>query len=106
MSLVTALPAQPSDSVLSRNAGSDIQVLPADVHRPNTSALQPALANLLSSLLSFLEKYQPLANAARTEIGLTDKAVFTLAGYCFADFPCFFVERGAIASIGKQEEVT
>ena len=106
MSLVTALPAQPSDSVLSRNAGSDIQVLPADVHGPNTSALQPAPANLPSSLLSFLEKYQPLANAARTEIGPTDEAVFTSAGHCFADFPCFSVERGAIASIGKQEEVT
>ena len=29
-----------------------------------------------------------------------------MAGYCFANFPCFSVKRRAIASISKQEEVT
>jgi hypothetical protein len=81
-------------------------VFPADVHGPNTGALHSAPANLSSSTRSFLQKYQPLANATSANIGAKSKAMFTSAGHCFAKFPCFSVERGAIASIGTQEEVT
>jgi hypothetical protein len=81
-------------------------VFPADVHGPNTAALQPAPANLPSTARSFLQKYQPLADAASAKIGEKSEAVFTSAGHCFTEFPCFSVERGAMASIGTQEEVT
>jgi hypothetical protein len=81
-------------------------VFPADVRGPNTSALQSAPANLPSNTRSFLEKYQPLADAASAKLGAKSEAVFTSAGHCFAEFPCFSVERGAMASIGSLEEVT
>lgn len=89
-----------------RGAENSIQVFPADVHGPNIGALQPTPSNLSSSLRLFLDKYQPVANAASARIGAKDEALFTSAGHCFAEFPCFSVERGAMATIGSQEEVT
>ena len=103
VSLAAALPSLPTDATL---PNSNIQVFPADVHGPNTSALHSAPANLSSSTRSFLQKYQPLADAASANIGAKSEATFTSAGHCFAEFPCFSVERGAMVSIGTQEEVT
>jgi hypothetical protein len=105
-SLAVALPSSLSDSHPSRRAQQAVQVFPADVHGPNITALRPAPSDLSSSLRSFLEKYQPLANSASEQIGAKNQAVFTSAGHCFAEFPCFSVERGAMATIGDQEEVT
>ena len=94
-----------STQVLPADAFS-VQVLPADVHGPNTKALQPAPANLTSKLRSFLDKYQPLANSASSQIGAKDQASFTSAGHCFAEYPCFSVERGAMTTMGDKQEVT
>lgn len=105
-SLAVALPSSLSDSHLSRRAEQAVQVFPADVHGPNVAALRPAPSDLSSSLRSFLQKYQPLANMASEKIGAKNQAIFTSAGHCFAEFPCFSVERGAMATIGDQEEVT
>jgi hypothetical protein len=105
--LAVARPSQPTGPMLSRRAEDHaVHQLPADVHGPDTSALQHVPANLSSDLRSFLERYQPLADLAANEIGTKEQDVFTSAGHCFAEFPCFSVERGAMATIGNQEEVT
>lgn len=107
MSLAAALPSPlTKDAMPLRRAAGNIQILPADVHGPETGALRPVPADLSSSLHMFLEKYQPLANAASAQIGAKQSAVFTSAGHCFTDYPCFSVERGAMASIGDKEEVS
>lgn len=106
MELAVALPSQLASSTLSRRAENNaVQLLPANIHGPDTSALQHAPANLSSDLRSFLQKYQPLADLASKEIGPKEEDFFTSSGHCFTEFPCFSVERGAIATIGSEEEV-
>lgn len=89
-----------------RRADTAVQILPADVHGPSIAALRPAPKDLSGDLKSFLDKYQPLANNASSEIGAKDQDIFSSAGHCFAEYPCFSVERGAMASIGNSEEIT
>ena len=101
-----ALPYHQLGSALSRRVDRTVQIFPADVHGPNTAALHHAPADLLDDLKSFLDKYQPLANNASANIGAKDQDLFTSAGHCFAEYPCFSVERGAMASIGDSEEIT
>ncbi|CAN9352588.1 unnamed protein product [Alternaria alternata] len=105
--LAVALPSQLMNPALSRQAENNaVQLLLANIHGPDTNALQHVPTNLSSDLRSFLQKYQPLADLASKEIGSKDQDLFTSAGYCFAEFPCFSVERGATVTIGSQEEVT
>lgn len=104
--LALARPQSNLDSHLLRRTDDGIQQFPADVHGADRAALPAAPANLSSDLRSFLEKYQPLSNAASSQIGPKDEARFSAVGHCFAEFPCFSVERGAAATIGDKQEVT
>lgn len=100
------MPASQLAQLAGRSTESTIQVFPADVHGPDVGALRPAPSDLPSNQRSFLEKYQPLADLTSSQIGEKNQAVFTSSGHCFAEFPCFSVERGAMATIGDQEEVS
>lgn len=105
-STTIAFPYDQPGSLLSARADNSVQILPADVHGPSTVALHPAPADLPGDLKSFLDKYQPFANNASFQIGTKDQDMFTSAGHCFAEYPCFSVERGAMVSIGNREEIT
>lgn len=104
--LTLAMPRDDLGFSLLRRTDDSLQVFPADVRGPDRNALQPAPTNLSSDLRSFLEKYQPLADIASNQIGHKDEAHFSAVGHCFAEFPCFSVERGAAATIGDKEEIT
>lgn len=106
MALATALPLDAPSPGFTQGGQDSVQILPSDVLGPRIDSLQPMPANISKPLRAFLEKYQPLADAASVEIGPKNEAVFTSAGHCFAEFPCFSVERGAMATIGPKEEVS
>jgi hypothetical protein len=101
-----ALPHSNLGDGIERRAGGAIEQFPADVRGPDRNALKPAPADLPNDLRGFLEKYQPLSNVASEKIGPKSEALFSSVGHCFAEFPCFSVERAAAATIGDKEEVT
>jgi hypothetical protein len=89
-----------------RATPSTVQELPADVQGPNTGALRHIPSNLPADELSFLNKYQPHSNVASAQIGSKDQDPFTSSGYCFAEYPCFSVQKGGVATIGTGGEIT
>jgi hypothetical protein len=102
--LVVALPATAVSSA--QAALATVQVLDANVSGPNTSALPQAPADISAAQKGFLDKYQPASNAASEFIGQKNSDKFTSAGYCYAQYPCFSVQNGAVVSIGTAPAIT
>lgn len=93
-------------SVTPQASGAPVQLLPQTVQGPNANALAKTPSNLASTTKSFLDTYQPRSSVASDFIGPKNGAHFSSAGYCFAEYPCFSVNQGAMASIGTKAEVT
>lgn len=99
---VVAAAAAPG--LLPRSAPQTIEVLPADVRGEDRSTLTTP-TGIDPAQEAFLEKYQPLSEAALSSIRPVSQATFSKTGSCFSDYPCFTVERAAVATIGDEEEV-
>lgn len=52
----------------------------------------------------FLNKYQPLSDAALKKVSPV-KGPFASSGYCLQDFFCLFIGKAAVATIGNKEEI-
>jgi hypothetical protein len=68
--------------------------------------LVPTPSNLDATTKAFLDKYQPLSDAASTFIGPTKNDLFDSAGFCYVDYPCFSVEEAAVATVDSTPAIT
>jgi hypothetical protein len=89
-----------------RGVTGSVQALSKDIIGADWASLVHAPSNLPASQKAFLDKYQPLSEKALSAISPVDNGAFSKAGSCFAEYPCFSVERGAVATIGDKQEVT
>lgn len=99
---IAATSAAPA--LLSRSTSHSVEVLPAGIRGEDKSTLTtPASIDPVQE--EFLRKYQPLSEATLGSIRPVSEAVFSSTGSCFSKYPCFTVERAAVAAIGDKEEV-
>jgi len=54
---------------------------------------------------AFLEKYQPLSDAASKAIGPVDGTTPSGSGFCSNDFPCATVTKTTATNLGEKEEI-
>src|SRR3954467_14501096 len=101
-----AAPGTPRLAIKARSASGGVQVLPAAIVGADRAALVPAPTNLPADQKAFLDKYQPLSEKAFVAVSPVQKGAFSNTGSCFAEYPCFSVERGSVATLGDKEEVT
>lgn len=74
--------------------------IPQTVQGPHAAQLSPVPATLDAGTRAFLQRYQPLSDAATRTIGNEDADSFVASGLCFADFPCFSVDRVGSVQLG------
>lgn len=106
IALATASTARPSfDTVVVRDSRpAGVQVLPTNVTSTDKSGFPAAADNMESSQKAFLDKYQPLSDAALKKVSPVE-GPFSSSGFCSQDFPCLSVDKAAVATIGDKEEI-
>lgn len=82
-----------------------VQTFPANITGTDKGSFRPTPSNLDAAEKAFLEKYQPLSDAALKAIKPGNDVSFSGAGFCYSDFPCLSVTKAAAASIGNKEEI-
>jgi hypothetical protein len=88
-----------------RGEPNRVHVLDATITGADKTAFPPVPAQLDGAQRAFLEKYQPLSDAALTKVAPVSHTSFSAAGFCFSEFPCLSVAHVAVATVGDKEEV-
>ena len=106
MALATVATARPSFSTVQvrDDRAPAVHVLTTNVTSTDGSGFPSTTGKLDSAQKAFLEKYQPLSDAAVEKISPVE-GPFSAAGFCSKDYPCLSVNKAAVATIGNKEEV-
>ncbi|KAF2001564.1 hypothetical protein P154DRAFT_619239 [Amniculicola lignicola CBS 123094] len=107
--LVSAVPNTPhihqTREVPMPNPG-EITVLEAKYSVSNPDELPAHAPNATAAETEFLNKYQPLSDAAAKAVAPVTQVKFASTGSCSREYPCWSVERGGLASIGDKQEIS
>jgi hypothetical protein len=80
---------------------SAVQTIAQAVAGPNLAGLVHEPSDLSGDAKALLSKYQTYADAASTFIGAKQSDMFSSAGFCFQESPCFSVDRVSVAEISS-----